>query len=206
MNAQRINGLCALLAMSITAAAAMVFNPGVLQGDLLNPDSALRLVRLEAILHAGAPLHAVARDGSGAGTVLHWSHLMDSLLLLISAPAAAVVGWHEALAMVALLFGPASMAALGAAVGWAAAPWTAPAWRWTAAVSVCLCLPIVGYGVPGVVHHHVLLVVVAVMAAGWAARMVHAGHGGWALGGWAAAGVWLSPEAMPLCLMALCYA
>jgi len=55
--------------------------PGVLHGDLLNPDSYMRLDRLHDILARHAPLHMVLHDVFGAGAVPHWSHLLDSLLL-----------------------------------------------------------------------------------------------------------------------------
>jgi hypothetical protein len=54
-------------------------------------------------------------------------------------------------------------------------------------------------------HHHVLLVLVAVMSAGYALRgaLGLASDGaGIALGAWAGVGIWLSPESMPFILMA----
>ncbi len=180
------------------------WRPGLWHGDLLNPDSFMRMVRLAATLHANAPVDAVARDGSGDGTLLHWSHLVDSLLLLLAAPAAVLVGWQRALDPAAMMFGPLSMAALGAAVAWAAAPFADRQWRWMAAIIACLSTPIVGYGLPGVVHHHVLITAAAVMTAGWAVRAVRGEPAGIELGAWAGVAVWLSPESMPLSLMALC--
>ena len=54
-------------------------------------------------------------------------------------------------------------------------------------------------------HHHVLLVVVAVMTSGYATHaamgMAHRGDG-LAMGAWAGLGIWLSPESMPVTLMA----
>jgi hypothetical protein len=96
------------------------------------------------------------------------------------------------------------MAALAAALCWAVMPFADRHWCWVAAVAGCLAEPVMGYGLPGVVHHHVLLAVVATMEAGWAARIIRGSSGGIPLGAWAAAGVWLSPESMPLSLMAIC--
>ena len=180
--------------------------PDVVGGQLLNPDSAMRLVRLEAILRAGAPLSVVARDGSG--TLLQWSHLLDSLLICLAGPAALFLGWHHALATMAPLVGPLSMAALGAALAWASRPYAAPQWRLAGSVMICLSPVIMNYGLPGVVHHHVLLAVVAVMAGGSAMRIVQAREPGTAaaigLGAWVGVGAWLSPESVPLGLMAIC--
>jgi hypothetical protein len=197
-----------LAAAAVSSLITMVFgtgiNPGFWQGDLFNPDSAMRLVRLAAIVHAGVPLDAVARDGAGGGTVLHWSHLLDSILLFLAAPEAVFVGWHRGLVLAAIMLGPLCMAALGAALAWASAPLADRQWRWVSAVMASLAGPVVGYGVPGVVHHHVLLAVIAVMSAGWALRITRGEAGGIALGAWSGVAAWLSPEAMPLSLMAMC--
>ena len=177
---------------------------------LLNPDSAMRLVRLEDILAAHAPLHTVMRDGSGAGAVLHWSHLLDSLLLLLAAPLQPLLGWPHALHLAGLAFGPLCMAGLGIAIAWVAAPIAAGAGRQgllcLGALATAASISIHGYGMMGVVHHHVLLALTAVLAAGWALRILR-GHdpraGGVALGAAAAAGLWFSPEALPFCLLSV---
>jgi hypothetical protein len=194
----------AAIALLVSLVFGASINPGFWHGDLFDPDSAMRLVRLSAIVHAGLPLDAVARDGSGDGTVLHWSHLLDSILLFLAAPEAAFVGWHRGLVLAAMALGPLCMAALGGALAWASAPFADRQWRWVPAIAASLAAPVAGYGVPGVVHHHVLLAVTAVMSAGWAVRIVRGEAGGIALGAWSAVAAWLSPEAMPLSLMAMC--
>ena len=179
--------------------------PELLRGGLVNPDSAMRLVRLHDILAAGAPVHAVMRDGSGQGTMLHWSHLLDSVLLVLAAPLALVMGWDGALHAVALVFGPLSLAALGVAVMWAALPVAGRGWAWVGALGVGAAPVLGAYGMPGIVHHHVLLALGAVMTAGWAWRALR-GDGvaaGVGLGAWAGAGLWLSPESVAFALMAL---
>ncbi len=184
----------------------VALNAELAQGGLLNPDSAMRLVRLHDILAAGTPLHSVMRDSSGDGTLLHWSHLLDSLLLLLAAPAAAFAGWDAALHGAALLAGPLMLAALGVAMAWAAQPFAPRGWAWVAAAAAGGAPAVAGYGMTGVVHHHVLLAVSAVMAGGWALRLLHGASpvaGGLALGTWCAAGLWLSPETLPFALMAM---
>ncbi len=194
---------CAVLAIVLAVAEGAAGLPNVLRGELPNPDSAMRLVRLRDMLAAGAPLDTVARDGSGHGVVVQWSHLLDSLLLLLAAPLAPWLGWEGALRWVALGFGPLCMGALGAALAWAVAPVAERRWRLFAPLLAATALPVAAYGVPGVVHHHVLLALAAVMAAGWAGRAAMGVRGaGRRLGAWGAAGLWLSPEAAPLTLMA----
>ena len=183
-------------------------------GGYFNPDTLMRLTRLADTLHAGAPVDIVARDNSGAGFVLHWSHLIDMLLLLLAAPLrlvfpgggaeAADAPLPAAVHWAAVAFGPLTVGALGVAVAWAALPFTLPAWRWTSAVVIGTAPPIASYGVPGMVHHHVLLAAVVAMMAGWAVRADRRdAAAGWQLGLWAGVGVWLSPEAMPFALLAL---
>jgi len=178
-------------------------------GQLINPDSYMRLVRLREILHAGAPVDVVARDASGAGMVLHWSHLLDSLVVLLVTPLRLVLGSAHALFATALLAGPLELAALGLAVAWAAAPFADRNRLWFAPLLIALSPAVVSYGLVGVLHHHVLAMVVAVMLAGWAARVIAAAvrdaspgaagaSAGWALGAWAGLGVWLTPETVPL--------
>jgi hypothetical protein len=175
----------------------------VMDGALPDPDSYMRLVRLHDMVAAHAPLQGVARDASGAGTVLAWSHLLDSLLFLLALP----FGWFldpaESLRWAGILLGPLSVGLLCAGIAWACAPLTDAAWRWTTAVVAVTYAPIVDYGLPGVIHHHILLALAATLAIGWAFRGVGGrASAGWRAGLWAAIGLWLSPETMPFTLMA----
>lgn len=177
-------------------------SPQVLLGALADPDSYMRLVRLRDILAAHAPLHAVMRDASGAGAILHWSHLLDSLLLVAALPLRPWLGQAGALHAAAALSGPLAVGLLGIATAWAMAPFSLRRWRWTAPALTGLAVPIVGYGMPGVAHHHVLLALAAVMNAGLAGRAA-AGDlaAGRRLGAWAGAALWLSPESVPFTVM-----
>ena len=193
----------------LAALASLSSSPGVLQGALVNPDTAMRLLRLKASLAAGAPLHAVMRDSSGYGTVLHWSHLLDALILAIAAPVAAVGGWDDGLHWATVVFGPLTVGLLALAVAWAVGPAAragpgqlGPVWM--AALVVGSTNSIVQYGLSGEIHHHVLLAATAAIATGYAIRSVALGGGraGAYLGLWVAVGLWLSPEALAFGLMA----
>ena len=197
-------------------AAAVAALPGVTlglamnrelgSGGLLNPDSAMRMARLQDIVQAKAPLHAVMRDGSGLGTVLHWSHLLDSLLLLLAAPFVPFLGRDAALHGAALLAGPLGLAGLGVALCFVAAAFAPRGSAWVEAAAAGTAPAVTPYGLVRVVHHHVLLAACVAMACGWALRLVlgRAGaRGGLALGAWAGVGLWLSPETLPFSLMAL---
>lgn len=175
----------------------------VAAGGLVNPDSYMRLVRLRDILASGMPLHDVARDASGAGALLPWSHFLDSLILLLALPFRLALGWPAALHVAASLLGPLSVGALGLTLAWAVAPLANRAWLWTVPVIAALTPVVIGYGAPGVAHHHVLACVVVAAAAGWAVRVsLGDERAGPRLGAWAAAGIWLTPETMPFSLAA----
>lgn len=179
--------------------------PDVLAGELRNPDSYMRLARLRDSIVAGMPVHDIARDASGAGTVVHWSHLLDSMLCLLALPFTLFQEPPAALHTAAALFGPLSVALLGLAVAWAATPFADRNWLWLAPLTICLGPAILPYGLVGVVHHHVPSVTVAVMVIGWAARIIAClapSGAGWRMGAWAGMGVWLTPETLPLSVLA----
>jgi hypothetical protein len=178
----------------------------VLNGRLFNPDSYMRLVRIEAGLRSGHIGYLIPRGASGAGFILHWSHLLDSLLLTASAPLEPLLGWHRALFWVGAASGPISVGLLAIAVVWASAPLAQQRYRWWGAIAIGVSLAIDGYGRFGVIHHHVLLVLVAVMVSGYAFRAA-AGQeerrASIAAAAWLAFGLWLSPEAWPFGVLAL---
>lgn len=200
--------LYALLAVSLDLAFSVPHLHQLRAGQLINPDSYMRLDRLRETMAAGMPVDVIRRGASGAGFVLHWSHLLDSLLFVLAEPFQLVLGRDHGLFAAALLSGPLEMAAIGLAVAWAAAPFASRTVLWMAPVLAALAPTITGYALPGVVHHHVLAVVTTVMVGGWVARVIaSAGDGldeaagaraGWAIGAWTGVGVWLTPETMPL--------
>jgi hypothetical protein len=184
-------------AAGVTAIGLRCF-PQVLAGDLVNPDSYMRLVRLQEIIERHAAINVVSRDASGSGSLLHWSHLLDSLLLLLAAPLTLFLDQKAALHAVALGFGPLAFGLLIVVLGWAVAPLTQPRWRWLLPLIALLSPALDGVGAPGVLRHNILALVTCGMAAGWALRVpLLPGSAGLAIGGWAAAGIWLDPETMP---------
>jgi hypothetical protein len=197
--------VCVILPLLVDLGMSVRALPDLRDGGLSNPDSYMRLVRLRDIVDSGILVDSVARDGSGHGTVLHWSHLLDSILCVLAAPFSLFMAPHDALHAASLLFGPLNMMALGFVIAWAAAPFVERKWLWIGAIMAPLSPAIISYGVVGVVHHHAGIVLVAVAAWGWAARIVvrQAKPGaGIALGAWIGLGVWLTPETVPLTMMA----
>lgn len=202
-----LSGAACLLYFAIAAGADIAIGldafPAILRGALVNPDTYMRLVRLRDMLAAHRVLDIVARDNGGAGTLLHWSHLIDGVMLLLAAPLSLAVGEATAVHSAALAFGPLAIGWLGLAIAWAVAPLTQPGWRWLAPLLAVLSPGIVGFAVPGEVHHHVPVAAASVMMAGWALRALGRGAAaGYWLGIWAAVGIWLTPESMPFLLAA----
>jgi hypothetical protein len=172
---------------------------------LRNPDSYMRMVRLRDIVDSGTALSVVARDGSGHGTVLHWSHLLDGMLLVLAAPFRLGLDLPSALHAEALAFGPLTAAAAGAGVVWAATPFARRSYVWLGAILTILAPTIMSYGVIGTVHHHVLAVLVAVVCWGAAARLIAVPdqpRQAVTLGVAAALGIWLTPETVPVTIPA----
>lgn len=115
------------------------------------------------------------------------------------------MGTHASLHAAAVMFGPLSMAGLGAALCWAIAPLAERRWLWLAAAAIPLSPGIASYGLPGEAHHHVPMLAVIAVVSGYALRgalgLVRKGDGV-AMGAWAGIGIWLTPESMPFTLMA----
>lgn len=175
----------------------------VLDGAVLDPDGYMRLVRLQASLAQHAPVHVVARDASGDGNVLPWSHLFDAVILILRAPLRLFLSGEAALRWAGVATGPLSVGLLGAALAWAAAPLTLRGWRWTAPVLAASSFFVLSYGAAGMIHHHIPVAFTIVMTIGWAGRSIAgAPRAGCWMGLWAGLGIWLTPEAMPFVLAA----
>lgn len=204
--------LAACLIGSCLATLSWFMTPGMPPGGfIIDGDTAMRLVRLTDSLAAGTALHSVMRDSSGQGTMLHWTHLIDALVLAVASPVAAVAGWHAGLLWAAAVFGPLCMGALAASIVWAIKPLAVtgvnepPCPLWLSAVALGLAPTIQSYGSVGVIHHHIPILVTGALAAGCVVRSliqpsVSTGIG---TGLWIAVGVWFSPEALMPGLIAL---
>jgi hypothetical protein len=173
----------------------------VLAGNLNDPDSYMRLLRIEQGLQAGHLVNIVARDGP-AGTLVEWSKLLDVLILALAALPSLFIGWHRALFWAGVALGPLGVGALGAALAYAVEPFTATEFLYAAPVAAALLPGIAAFAGPGVVHYHILLLALIALTAGLAARAWWGerfyGFLSGVAGGFA---IWLTPETMPFVLM-----
>jgi hypothetical protein len=176
--------------------------PELMKGALSDPDSYTRIVWLNDMLERSDALHKIVRDGSGAGTIINWTHLLTSVVYLLALPLAAFMPMKAAIHAAAVMFGPITVGVLGALAAWSLAPITETRWRWLAAVAVGVSAPVVNYGAPGVADHHTPLAAVALALAGCAGRVAAGSRrSAVALGLIAGIGIWLSPEALPFVAM-----
>ena len=177
--------------------------PAVFAGHLDDPDSYMRLERILQGIAQGHLVNRVARDDSGAGVMVEWSKLLDGVLLVLAAPMAIFAGWRQALFAAGAMLGPIGVGLLGLAFAFAAKPFSERKYLWAAPVAAALLPGLQAFALPGMVHYHILLLVLIALTAGLVVRSWR-GDPGWAfLAGLAGgAAIWLTPETMPFVLMA----
>jgi hypothetical protein len=176
--------------------------PGVLAGNLNDPDSYMRLERILQGVQAGHLTIFVARDGPGRGVMVEWSRLLDGLIWAMAAPLAVVVGWRQALFTAGVALGPFGAGVLAVSVAFAAEPFAARRFLWFGVIAAAGLPGIAGFALLGVVHYHVLLLATIAFTVGFAARAwegeVTPAFLAGICGGLA---IWLTPETMPFVLM-----
>ena len=191
------------LAAAIELLASLHTVPVVWQGGLLDPDSYMRLLRIEQGLKLGHLVNSVQRDDSGAPLVIEWSRLFDAGLVALASPLAPFVGWRTGLRLAGVASGPLFAGLLGMGLGFAAAPISDRRMLWAAAAIASLLAGIREFQGFGVVHYHIAMLVAVAFTAGYALR---AGDGGrrasLGAGLCGALALWVMPETMPFVLFA----
>ncbi|MDE1897152.1 MAG: hypothetical protein KGH91_08760, partial [Rhodospirillales bacterium] len=175
----------------------------VLAGSLQDPDSYMRLLRIEQGIKAGHLLTNVAGDQSGAGVMVEWSRLLDIIIWLLAAPMVPFIGWHKALFAAGVALGPLGVGVLGVSLAWAVEPFSLRRHLWAAAAAAALLPALAEVALPGVVHYHIALLALIALTAGCVLRALREdrwfGFLGGVAGGFA---IWMTPETMPFVLMA----
>lgn len=176
----------------------------VLDGELINPDSYMRLVRIQEALGSGQWFtDIVSRNESGMGTLIYWSHFLDAFILLLRLPLMCFMPAEQALFWAGALLGPILLGLLGMACTWVLLPWVKGPWRVLIAVAIAISVPITNYGQIGVATHHLLIVIFVVLTWGLVARTYIEQRAFYGLAAGVSSGlaIWVSPEATPYCLM-----
>lgn len=176
----------------------------MLNGELINPDSYMRLVRIQEALNNGFWFaNVVTRNESGLGTLIYWSHFVDGFILILRLPLLCFMSSAEALFWAGALSGPILLGLLGMACAWAVTPWLNKQWSMLVAVVVAISVPLLNYGQIGVATHHLMIVIWVVLGWGLVARSyldISPIYGLFA-GITAGLAIWVSPEATPYCLL-----
>lgn len=201
-------GVLAVATLGIAWTVSTGWGVVINQQALPSPDSYTRLLRLIGSLETGHLLHHVPGDNSGAIVPLHWTHLLDGLILLLALPLLPFMPLSEALRLAGAAVGPVTAAAAGIAAMVAV---RAVSGR-TRGAALAGVLAVLGtnvycYAAFGRADHHVLMGTLAVLTI----TLAHvSGRRGPRLaamaGGIGALGVWTSPEAMPFALLGWAFA
>lgn len=161
----------ALLAAFHVAAVAVEMNPvrnGGAWDRLFDPDSYTRLSRVEELARTGAWRDPTLHAGNHPdGFELHWSHLVDALVVVPAKVGALVAPFPDALRVVALLYGPALEVLLLLVLAWGTRRFLGDGGLLLLAALTATLTHVGSEFAPGFVDHHslqLLLLVAALMA------------------------------------------
>lgn len=187
----------------------MAGNSGVLDGNLVGIDGYLRLVRITENYEAGTWFEpGLARAGAPDGIVLHWTRLLDGLIIALALLMKPFLGFKAALYWSGALISPLLHIFTAVALAWAAMPLLRRADAFVAGALTAAQVGIMNYAVLGHADHHLLFTLTNVLALGFMLRaLTKEGYRpfyGVATGAALATGIWVGPEA--LFFMALCLA
>jgi hypothetical protein len=172
---------------------------------LVDPDSYMRVMRIVALHHGDAWYNTITmRVGAPEGLSLHWTRLID-VLILVPALVAHLFGADvdRAIYWIGAAFSPICHILACLAAAWAARPlWPTPGNRFAAIILLSNAAAF-GYGVFGRADHHTLLLLLTTLMLGAAFRAAIAWQPvaverRWAAiaGLFAGLGIWVSPELM----------
>ncbi|MBV9248940.1 MAG: hypothetical protein JO227_06830 [Acetobacteraceae bacterium] len=125
----------------------------------MNPDTYMRLIRFGAMLQTQQTVYAVANGSSGAATVLHWSHPLDTLLCLLATPLLLLLDPHTAVCVAIDCRAWCGDRLGGGTFCRPAVPLDRTGYRGHFSA-------IASYGLLGEAHHHVPMVIAAAMCGG----------------------------------------
>jgi hypothetical protein len=170
----------------------------VLDGHLPGGDSYMRLLRVSHLYETGVWTDmTLPRSNWPYGESQNWTRPADVLLLSGALALKPLLGFERALFWWGSVTAPLLHMAAALALVWAAAPLVAPSRRLLVVLALLVQIPIWLYGIFGRTDHHMLIILVFVLALGGTVRMMARplGPRGCFLAGAAAGlGLWLSLE------------
>ncbi|WP_193370500.1 hypothetical protein [Pelagibius marinus] len=155
----------------IQAGVATFREAPLLQGDFLDPDSYMRMVRVAELMQHGQWFDGmIARANAPYGDVLHWTRPFDVLILMVALPTSLVVGPEQALYVAGLAVTPLLHLASVLLLIWALRPLIRPTVWFLPALALLLQPGALAYSILGRADHHSLLLLVFVLIAGFMIR------------------------------------
>lgn len=169
-----------------------------LAGHLPDQATAWRLLRLEYGVHVGHLVLIVPGHQDSTKLLLGWSRLLDILLWLLAAPFALFIGWHKALYIVAVIWGPLGCGVLTIAASWAIEPWALRHALWLVPLLSLVGLGVTGHLIPAGVNETLPLLALLAVMGGCVLRAVREDLGfGFCAGLAGGFAIWLTPLAVP---------
>lgn len=148
-------------------AMVVIHSSPVLTGELMGPDSYMRMVRVQELLtHWDWHNSGIPRSNAPYGDNLHWTRPFDILLLIIGAPIALFAGWHEALFWAGAIVSPLLLLLCGFALIWAITPVSRPNSWLLPAIAILIQPGILAYAVLGRADHHIFLLLLFILSIG----------------------------------------
>ncbi len=188
-----------VLTWALVHASLVVFHGlPVFEAGLIGPDSYMRALRVVELYQGGGWFDdTIARANAPFGDTLHWTRPFDLLMLLIALPISAVVGFEQAIHVAGIVISPLFQLLTALALIWALRPILRPGVWFLPVIALFLQPGALAYSVLGRADHHSLLLLVFVIAAGFALRALRDPYDNRAavLGGAVVGfGIWLSVE------------
>lgn len=172
--------------------------PGVLHGQLVGPDSYMRLVRVRRLAESGAWFdNTIPRSNAPFGSTLHWTRPLDVLILVGAWLTQPLLGFPKALHLSGTLVSPLLFIAVCFATAWAVRPLAGARVRGYAMLAVPAQVGFMGYAMPGRADQNMLILLAFVAMQGMTIRLLlepRPRWSGWATGAWAGFGLWASTE------------
>jgi len=187
-----------LLFVATNVIVEIVSGAPVLNGELLGPDSYMRLLRVAHLYHSGDWFdHAIPRSNAPYGEVLHWTRPADLLFLSGALVLKPVFGFERALFVWGVCLGPLLHVAMVMVLVWAVAPVFDQERRFLLVLAVVSQIAIWPHGVLGRTDHHMLILLIFAASLGGVWRMLLGDRRpavALAAGAAAGFGLWLSVE------------
>ncbi len=197
--------LFALAVLGVSGLLAWQVIPEVLEGEMVDPDNYMRLLRVEGLLEGASWYDATSpRSNAPFGETLHWTRPLDALIALGAMPLLVALPVRAAVFVSGFLVSPLLLILICFAVAGVVRDLVGDRYRYYAMIAVLAQLGVVGYAVPGRPDHHPLILLLFVLSLGLGVRMLGDSRDRWkglSAGAAFGAGLWVGPEFLvPLAL------